>query len=104
MKIYYIIAGLFMVTVLCRVGFIFLNKPLNISPNVAYVLRIVPTVALGTTVMLNSFFINNNFIGFVDNWRLYAVLACIAAYMLKPHLGLSLLSGTIVWCVGIYFH
>jgi branched-subunit amino acid transport protein len=92
------IFGMFFVTLISRVGFLFFKKPLKLSVNWQYVLRLAPAVALATTVMLDTFFAQGNFIGFMHNMRLLAVIAATVSFIYSRKIWVSLLVGLVVWC------
>jgi branched-subunit amino acid transport protein len=92
------IIGMFFVTLINRVGFLFFKKPLNLSINWQYVLRLAPAVALATTVMLDTFFMQGNFLGIMHNMRLVAVIVAIVSFAYSKKIWVSLLVGLVVWC------
>jgi len=95
------IIGMFFITLITRVGFLFLTKPLKVNLKWQYILRLAPAVALAATVMLDTFFYKNNFLGIMHNTKLFAVLIAIAFFIYFKKVWLSLIAGIAVWCIFI---
>jgi branched-subunit amino acid transport protein len=48
--------------------------------------------------MLDTFFAQGNFIGFMHNMRLLAVIAATVSFIYSRKIWVSLLVGLVVWC------
>src|SRR5688500_6726830 len=96
------IIGMFFVTLITRVGFMFFNKSLLINDIWQYILRIAPAVALASTIALDTFFIQNNFLGFIYNFRLLAILVAIIVFYISKKVWVSLIFGILTWLLIIY--
>ncbi len=97
------IAGMFFITLINRVGFLFFKKPLKLNINWQYVLKLAPAVALAATVMLDTFFVQGQFLGFTHNMRLAAVIVSIISFIYSKQIWVSLLAGLIAWCLYTIF-
>ncbi len=97
------ILGMFFVTLLTRVGFLFWHKPLKLSVSWQYILKLAPTVALATTVMLDTFFYKQQFLGITNNIKILAVIIGIITFIKFPKIWISLSCSILSWCIFIYF-